>query len=477
MSHGGTPLSPGENIELPPLRPGPHQRHLDKIAVIATFGGLLFGYDTGVINGALEPLMEDFQLTATGEGLVTATLLLGAAFGALFGGRINDAQGRRKTLIQVAILFFVGTLLCVFAPELITLLIGRVVLGLAVGAASVTVPVYLAELAPQERRGSLSGRNELAIVIGQFLAFLINAIIYNVAGHHDAVWRYMLFIAALPAVALFFGMLKQPESPRWLLAHGREDEALAVLMRVRHEERARAEIAEVRRLAAEEEASHMGGWSDMKTPWIRKLVLIGIGIAMSQQLTGINSIMYYGTQVLGQAGFDSRAAIIANIANGVLAVAGTAICLFWVMERVSRRKLIITGFILTTTMHGLILITTSVLPASITRAWLVLVLSALFVFFMQLALNAPVWVILSEMFPLKMRGFGMGITIFCLWITNTIITFAFPIVVAAAGLQGMFGIFFVAGLLVLVFLWKYLPNTSGRSLEQLEEDFAVGKYY
>ena len=477
MSQGGASLTPGEKIELPPLRPGPHQRRLDRIAVVATFGGLLFGYDTGVINGALEPLMEDFQLTATGEGLVTATLLLGAAFGALFGGRINDAQGRRKTLLQVSVLFFVGTLLCVFAPELITLLVGRVVLGLAVGAASVTVPVYLAELAPQERRGSLSGRNELAIVIGQFLAFLINAIIYNVAGHHDGVWRYMLAVAALPAIALFFGMLKQPESPRWLLSQGREEDALAVLMRVRHEDRARAEIAEVRRLAEEEEASHAGGWADMRTPWIRKIVLIGIGIAVAQQLTGINSIMYYGTQVLGQAGFDSNAAIIANVANGVLAVVGTAICLFYVMEHVARRTLIIAGFILTTTMHGLILLVTSTMEASITRAWLVLILSALFVFFMQLALNAPVWVILSEIFPLKVRGFAMGVSVFCMWIANTIITFAFPIVVDALGLQGMFGFFFAAGLVVLLFFWKFLPNTSGRSLEQLEADFKVGKYY
>lgn len=463
-------------VKLPPLRPGPHQRRLDLIAVVATFGGLLFGYDTGVINGALEPLIEDFGLTPLTEGLVTATLLLGAALGAVLGGRISDAQGRRVHLIQVAVLFFVGTLGCVFAPELTVLLISRVVLGFAVGAASVTVPVYLAELAPEERRGSLSGRNELAIVIGQFLAFLINAVIYQFWGDHDGVWRYMLAVAALPAVALFFGMLRMPESPRWLIAKGREDEALDVLMQVRNEDRARAEIADVQRLAAEEQVAHEGGWADMKIPWVRHLVFIGVGLAVSQQLTGINSIMYYGTQVLNEAGFSSNAAIIANVANGVLAVIGTAICLFFVIERFPRRQLIIFGFVCTTTVHGLIMAATAIMPESLTRAWVVLVLSATFVFFMQLALNAPVWVALSEMFPLRLRGFGMGISVFALWVANAIITFAFPQVVASAGLQGMFGIFFVLGIAVLLFLWKFLPNTSGRSLEELEEAFSRGDF-
>ena len=469
-----TPL-PDRTI-LPPLRPGPHQRRLDTIALVATFGGLAFGYDTGVINGALEPMKAELGLTAFTEGLVTATLLVGAALGAITGGRLNDSLGRKKTLTMVAVLFFVGALGCVFAPNLNVMLVARFVLGLGVGAASVTVPVYLAELAPTERRGALSGRNELAIVVGQLAAFAINALIASLWGHHEGVWRYMLAVMTIPAAGLFLGMLRMPESPRWLIAGGRHAEALEVLEQVRTPDRARAEIDEVQRLAREEAQTHLGGWRDMGVPWVRRIMLTGIGLAMAQQLTGINSVMYYGTEMLKEAGFSSSAAIIANIANGVLAVAGSAICLFILIDRIPRRRMIVFGFGATTTVHGLILIATSILPSGTTRAWVVLALSVTFVFFMQLMLNVPVWVALSELFPLHMRGFGMGVSVMLMWLTNAAITFAFPIIVAASGLQGIFGLFFAVGIVCFLGMWKFLPNTSGRSLEELEEAFMAGDF-
>jgi sugar porter (SP) family MFS transporter len=475
MSHGFSPTS-GRTAALPPLRPGRHQRRLDLIAVVATMGGLLFGYDTGVINGALEPMKADLGLTTVTEGAVTATLLLGAALGALIGGRMNDSLGRKKTLTIVAVLFFVGTLGGVFAPNIEVMLPARVILGFAVGAASVTVPVYLAELAPMERRGTLSGRNELAIVIGQMLAFIINAIIFSLWGEHEGVWRYMLAVAAVPAVALFAGMLRMPESPRWLISRGRQDEALGVLMQVRTEDRARAEMAEVEHLAAEESEAQLGGWKDLKVGWIRRIVLIGCGLAAAQQLTGINSVMYYGTELLKEAGFSASAAIIANIANGVLAVVGSAICLFFVIDRVGRRTLILRGFIATTTVHGLIVVAATLMPDGTARAVTILVLCVTFVFCMQFALNVPVWVCLSELFPLRLRGFAMGVSILVMWLVNAALTFAFPSIVAAAGLQGIFSLFFVVGIAAVVFVWKYLPNTSGRSLEELEESFAAGKF-
>jgi sugar porter (SP) family MFS transporter len=464
------------SVTLPPLTAGPHQRRLDLITIVATFGGLLFGYDTGVINGALEPMKADLGLTTAGEGAVTSTLLVGAAIGALVCGRLNDVLGRKKTLTILAVLFFVGTLGGVFAPNLEVMIPARVILGFAVGGASVTVPVYLAELAPTERRGGLAGRNELAIVVGQLLAFAINAIIGTVWGDHPGVWRYMLAVAAIPAVALFVGMMRMPESPRWLISKGRHDDALGVLLQVRSPERARAEMEEVEFLAEEEQEAHMGGWSDLKTPWIRRIFIAGIGVAIAQQCTGINSIMYYGTQVLTQAGFSSSGALIANVANGVLAVVGSAICLFFLMDRVPRRTLIIGGFVATTTCHALIVLSALLLPEGLTKAFVILLFMVLFVFCMQAALNVPVWVIISEMFPLRLRGLGMGVCVLCLWVANAVIAFLFPIVVTSIGIQGAFGVFVVLGLIAIAFLKVFLPETKDRSLEELEERFAAGQF-
>ncbi len=250
------------NVALPPVGEGPHRRRLGVLALVATFGGLLFGYDTGVINGALLPMKEELGLTNLTEGVVTSSLLFGAAVGAMLGGRIADGWGRRKTIILLAVTFFVGTLTCVFAPAFGVMVVGRVLLGLAVGGASTVVPVFLAELAPYEIRGSLSGRNELMIVIGQLAAFVVNAVIGNLWGEGNGVWRVMLAVCALPAVALFIGMLRVPESPRWLASKGRYGEALSVLGEIRSEERARAELDDIRRtndLEARSSVSVAGG--------------------------------------------------------------------------------------------------------------------------------------------------------------------------------------------------------------------------
>lgn len=219
-------------VALPPLAPGPHRARLGVISIVACFGGLLFGYDTGVINGALRPVSAALGLDALTEGVVTSSLVFAAAVGALLGGRLSDALGRRRMLVALAVVFFVGTLVLVLAPGFEAVVAGRVLLGLAVGGASTVVPVYLAELAPFEIRGSISGRNEVAIVVGQLAAFVVNAILGGALGHLDGVWRIMFAVCALPAIALFAGMLRMPESPRWLAARGRHDEALAVLRTV-----------------------------------------------------------------------------------------------------------------------------------------------------------------------------------------------------------------------------------------------------
>ncbi|MDQ0620178.1 sugar porter family MFS transporter [Arthrobacter globiformis] len=462
---------------LPPLTNGPHRKRLGMVATVATFGGLLFGYDTGVINGALRPMTADLGLTPITEGIVTSSLLFGAAAGAVAGGRLSDTWGRRKTIILLAVLFLVGALSCVFAPNFEVMVIGRVILGLAVGGASSVVPVYLAELAPYEIRGSLAGRNELMIVIGQLAAFVVNAIIGNLWGEFGGVWRIMLAVAAVPAVALFLGMLRMPESPRWLISRGRNQDALAVLKTIRSSDRAEAEMADVKHLADEEKEMNLSGWGALKNKWILRILLVGIGLGVAQQLTGINSIMYYGQSVLVEAGFDSRAALIANIAPGVIAVVGGVIALT-MMQRVNRRTTLLLGFTLTTICHFLIGIASIALPVgNAARPFVILFLVVAFVGSMQTFLNIAVWVMLSEIFPLHIRGFAIGVSIFCLWIANAFLGLFFPTLVASVGITGTFFMFGVVGILALIFIYTQVPETRGRTLEALEEDVTTGAIY
>jgi sugar porter (SP) family MFS transporter len=462
---------------LPPLTNGPHRKRLGMVAMVATFGGLLFGYDTGVINGALRPMTADLGLTPITEGIVTSSLLFGAAAGAVGGGRLSDTWGRRKTIILLAVLFLVGALACVFAPNFEVMVVGRVILGLAVGGASSVVPVYLAELAPYEIRGSLAGRNELMIVIGQLAAFIINAIIGNVWGEFGGVWRIMLAVAAVPAVALFLGMLRMPESPRWLISRGRNADALAVLKTIRSADRAEAEMADVKHLADEEKEMNLSGWGALRNKWILRILLVGIGLGVAQQLTGINSIMYYGQSVLVEAGFDSGAALIANIAPGVIAVVGGVIALS-MMQRVNRRTTLLLGFTLTTVCHFLIGIASIALPVgNPARPFVILFLVVAFVGSMQTFLNIAVWVMLSEIFPLHIRGFAIGVSIFCLWIANAFLGLFFPSLVASMGITGTFFMFGVVGILALIFIYTQVPETRGRTLEALEEDVTTGAIY
>ncbi|MGU3411853.1 sugar porter family MFS transporter [Microbacterium sp. M1A1_1b] len=465
-------------VPLPPLTKGPHSKRLGTVALIATFGGLLFGYDTAVINGALSPMVEELRLTTFTEGVVTSSLLFGAAIGAITGGRLSDAWGRRKSIILMSVLFFIGAVVCVVAPSFEVMVIGRVILGLAVGAASTVVPVFLAELAPFEIRGSLAGRNEFMIVFGQLVAFAVNAVIGNVWGENGGVWRIMLSVEALPAIALFVGMLRMPESPRWLVSKGRDDEALRVLSTLRSKERAAAELNEVETLTTEEsKLVKMDVKSILTNKWLIRILLVGIGLGVAQQLTGINAVVYYGQTVLKEAGFSSSAALIANVAPGVVAVIGAIIALR-IMDHFSRRRTFILGFALVAVCHLLIGLGSVLLPVgSAARPWVLLVLIVAFVGSMQTFLNVAVWVTLSEIFPLRMRGFGIGVSVFCLWVANAIIGLYFPTIIAGLGITSTFFAFGVVNLLSLLFVWRLAPETRGRTLEKLEEDVTTGAIY
>ncbi|WP_394255721.1 sugar porter family MFS transporter [Pseudoclavibacter helvolus] len=460
---------------LPKLTPGPYRKRLGLISIVACFGGLLFGYDTGVINGALRPMAAEIGLDAFTEGVVTSSLVFAAAFGALFGGRISDAIGRRRTIIILAVLFFLGTVVVVASPNFALLVVGRIMLGLAVGGASTVVPVYLAELAPFEIRGSITGRNEVAIVTGQLSAFVINAILGNTLGHVDGVWRIMFAVCAIPAICLFFGMLRMPESPRWLVEKGRHADALAVLKTVRSEERAIAELGEVEQVALEEQtAAKVGLGAVLTNKWLIRILLIGIGVAMMQQLTGINSIMYYGQVVLIESGFEADAALIANIAPGVVAVIGGFIALY-MMDRVDRRKTFAIGLTLTTTCHLLIGAASLLLPVgNPARPFVILILVVAFVASMQTFLNVAVWVYLAEIFPLHMRGLGIGVSVFFGWMTNGFLALYFPSLIAGMGISGVFFLFAGIGAVALLFTITQVPETRGVTLEKLEVGVTTG---
>ncbi|GAB3253237.1 sugar porter family MFS transporter [Arthrobacter pigmenti] len=485
-----TTSTDGRQVALPPLTKGPHRKRLGLISSVACLGGLLFGYDTGVTNGAEGSMAQDLGLDLIQLGVVISSLVFAAAVGALICGRISDAWGRRNTIILLAVLFFVGTLLVIFSPQapepgtfspagFAILVCGRIMLGIAVGGASTVVPVYLAELAPYEIRGSITGRNELAIVTGQLAAFVVNAIIAaTLGGVVDGVWRFMFAVCALPAIALFIGMLRMPESPRWLVEKGRYGEALSVLESVRPPERAKAELREIEHVAAEKVEEHQVGLKAVLTnKWLLRIILVGIGVAMAQQLTGINSIMYYGTRVLEESGMTAQQAVIANITFGVVAVIGGIIALRN-MDRLDRRTTFTIGLSLTTTCHVLVAFAGMLLPeGSAARPIVIMILVAAFVLSMQTFLNIAVWVWLAEIFPLHMRGLGIGVSVFFGWTTNGFVALYFPTLVGAVGITGSFFLFAAVGLVALLFVITQVPETRGRSLEDLEVDVSTGAIY
>ena len=450
-----------------PAVPADHRRALRRATWIATLGGFLFGYDTGVINGALPYMQDDLGLTPFTEGLITSSLLFGAAFGAVIAGQLADRFGRRRLLMMLAVVFLAGALGTAVAPSIGLMVVARVVLGLAVGGASAVVPMFLAELAPAARRGQLVTRDQLMIVTGQLVAFIANAVIGNIWGEDQGVWRWMLVVATLPAIALWVGISFVPESPRWLASKGRYAQALAELRRIRSEEDALTEHDEVRGLA-EKESAQTGTLRDFAEPWLLRVLLIGMGLSIVQQITGVNAIMYYGTQILADAGFGTEAALTANIANGVVSVAA-AIVGIWLLGRVRRRQMLMTGLIGTGSSLLLIGLVSIFVTEGSVRGYIILALTVTFLAFQQGAVSPVTWLMLSEIFPLKVRGLGIGLSVFVQWMTNFAVGFSFPILMDAIGISKTFFIFVVLGLLALVFVRRFVPETRGKSLEQVEE--------
>lgn len=451
--------------------------NLQKIALISSMGGLLFGIDTGVINGALIYMSSpsELNLTSNDQGLVTSAITLGAAFGAVFAGKISDGIGRKRLLHYLSLWFMIFTILCSIAPNAIVMIISRALLGLAVGGVSVIVPTYLSEFSTPEIRGRFVAQNELMIVVGQLLAFVVNAILGNVFTSVNSIWRYMLGFCVIPAIVLFVGLYFIPESPRWLLMKNHYGTAEKVLETVRPDKKFIAtEIKEVKDNLNQEKEVKQATFKDLAIPWVRRIVLIGIGLAIMQQIIGVNIMMYYGTTILTESGFAHNAALIANIFNGVMSVLGTSIGML-IMNKVNRRTMLLGGITGTTLSLILIVVFSMVFKSSPLLPFLILFSTMLFLVCFQGTCSPIVWIMLSEIFPQNIRGLGMGVSTFFLWFSNFLVGTFFPNLVAHLGISWTFFLFVIFNIISFAFSYFFVPETRNKSLEQIQSEFQSGK--
>lgn len=452
-------------------------KRLEVYAWIVTLGGLLFGMDTGVTNGSLSFMAKPSQLNlnSSDEGLVTSAITLGAAFGAVIGGRLADRYGRKRVLLYSAFVFIICTMGCVIAVNATMMIIFRFLLGFAVGTESVISPVYLSELSTPKIRGRLVNQHELMITSGQLISYIINAILGVTFAAVASIWRYMFAFGLIPEFILLFSIGFVPESPRWLLMKHNEHKALEVLEKIRGtKESAQEEIKYIKDTLNVDEHAKKATFKDLKTPWIRRLVLIGIGIGVMQQIIGINIMMYYGTTILNNAGFGHSAALIANIGNGITSVVATLVSLR-LMNFVNRRKMLIVGILGTLSTMALISILASTISHTALFPYIMIFLMIVFLAFFQGGISPIVWVVLSEIFPQDIRGLAMGIATFFLWFSNFIVGYIFPVLLAAIGLGKTFIVFTICNALALSFAFKFVPETRGKSLEELQVNFQAKK--
>ena len=437
------------------------------IYFFGALGGLLFGYDTGVISGALLFIPNDFKLSPFLQGAIVAGLLLGAMIGSACAGRLCDRLGRRKLIIIAAVVFTAGAILAALAPSVAVLVAARFIIGLAVGSAALVVPLYLSEIAPTEIRGAIASLNQLMIVGGILAAFIVNAILAS-SGN----WRLMLGLAAVPSLILLVGMLFMPETPRYLVHAGEEETARDVLEDLPGDERPEERIGEIREVEQHEEGG--GGLGALwRAKWVRPALLVATGLAVFQQLVGINTIIYYAPTTLTNVGFAKTSAIYANLIIGVINV-GMTVLAIRLVDRVGRKPMLYAGV---AGMVGSLLvlgISLSVLPTphhpGDPAAIITLVCLATFIASFAATWGPVVWVMIPEVLPLGVRGTAMGVAVFGNWAANFLVSQTFPALLKGLGPGPVFLGYAGLGILAGLFVKVFVTETKGRSLEEIETD-------
>ncbi|MGH9375061.1 MAG: sugar porter family MFS transporter [Terriglobia bacterium] len=449
------------------------------LAGTASLGGFLFGYDSAVINGAVSGIQRGFHSTNAATGFEVASILLGCALGALAAGRLADHLGRRLTMLLTAVTFAATAVWSGLSGSAGIFIVARFLSGIAVGAASVVSPAYIAEISPARIRGRLASLQQLGIVLGIFVALLCDDLIARAAGGVSApywlgldAWRWMFLIEVVPAAVFTFGSALVPESPRYLVAVRREAEALKVLRRIEPG----CSEGIIQRIRETVETDRRPRLSDLRgsTGLVLPIVWVGVGLSMLQQLVGINSIFYYGSVLWETVGFTSSSSLTINVVTGLVNIVATLVAI-GLIDRVGRKPLLLGGSVGMAGSLAVVVAVFSMAPhaaqgqvtLSHTGGLVALLAANMYVFFFGVSWGPCVWVLLGEMFSNQTRGAALAVAVFAQWIANWIVTVSFPVVLGASGPGAAYGIYLLFALASIYFVRAKIRETKDRALEDV----------
>lgn len=432
------------------------------VSAIAAIAGLLFGFDTGIISGALLFIQKDFIISTEMKELIVSSVLLGAMVGSLCSGQLTDRFGRRRLMLIISALFIFGTGIASMASEVTYILVGRLFIGFAIGIGSYTAPLYIAEVSPYHLRGGLVSLNQLAITIGILCSFLINYAFTNI----DGSWRWMFGVGLAPAIFLSIGMIFLPESPRWLVKQNRMDQAIRILQKLRNTEDVHDEINDIKSSLNVRQAS----FQEIFSPWIRPVLFLGAMLGFIQQVTGINTIIYYAPTIFELAGFpDVSSSILATVGIGIVNVLATIFAIFYI-DKLGRRPLLLTGL----AGMGLCLLGLSFAfhyGADMgSLRWFAMGCTFVYIICFAFSLGAILWLVVSEIFPLEVRATAMGVAIFSCWFWNFVVSSTFLTLLNAMGPSNTFLLYAIMCVFSIIFCYYKTPETRGVTLEQIEEN-------